>query len=43
MPAPDSDQLVDAILVIVVAVAGAITRWRMRKNDKRNGPNGPLT
>jgi hypothetical protein len=38
---PDTDQLADAIIVIIVAIGAAITRWRLSKKSDKDGPNGP--
>jgi hypothetical protein len=38
-----ADQILDAVIVIVVFVAGWITRHKRVGQSKQDGPNGPLT
>jgi hypothetical protein len=36
-----ADQLVQAIIVIVLAIAGFITRQKLKGKQDKDGPNGP--
>ena len=38
-----ADQIIDAVVVIVVFIAGWITRHKRVGQTKQDGPNGPLT
>jgi hypothetical protein len=37
----DVNSVATAIAIIIVAIAGAITRWRLSKKQDKDGPNGP--
>lgn len=37
------DQVADAIAIIVIFIAGWITRHKRVGQSKQDGPNGPLT